>query len=77
MKLVWIIAYSEEKEICKNSQHSSRKKYLRKIGVALPRSSGWITILGKIFKNILDYKAYSNYKKNYAKIFIRFIVIIF
>ena len=53
-KLVKIIAYSKEKELCKNIQHSSRKKN-PKTGVALPRPSGWITMLSNIFKNILDF----------------------
>ena len=43
MKLVWIISYSEEKELCKDSQHSYRKKIFT------------ITMLGNNFKNILDH----------------------
>ena len=48
IKLVWIIAYSEEKELCKNGQRSSHKKYLRKMGVALTHPSEWITMLEKL-----------------------------
>ena len=40
-------AYSKEKELS--------DKYLRKKGAALPRPSGWIDIMSKSFKNILDY----------------------
>ena len=47
MKAVWLIAYSKEKELCKNSQYPSRKKY------ELP--SGWIEIMSKFFFNILDF----------------------
>ena len=57
IKLVWIIAYLDEKKLCKNGQHSSRKKIFTKNGrgPAMPRPSGWISMIGKIIKNIMDY----------------------